>query len=188
MLSVYSAASVDWATGILVSGRASYPSAEMQSVYSTAPGDWATGILVGARGASYPSAEMQSVYSTAPGDLGHRNTRWCGGASYPSAEMQSVYSTAPGDWATGILVGAGGGVLPLYRDAVGVFYSSRWLGHRNTRWCGGASYPSAEMQSVYSTAPGDWATGYSLVQGGGNRLTPLQRCSRCTLLLQLTGL
>ena len=27
---------------------------------------------------------------------------------------------------------------------------------------GGVSYPSAEMLPVYSTAPGDWATGHSL--------------------------
>ena len=37
------------------------------------------------------------------------------------------------------------------------------------------SYPYAEKQSVYSTAPADWATGYSL-----EGLTPL-RCSRCIL-------
>ena len=28
---------------------------------------------------------------------------------------------------------------------------------RDTHWLGGESYPSAEKQSVYSTAPDDWA-------------------------------
>ena len=35
---------------------------------------------------------------------------------------------------------------------------------------GGVSYPSAEKQSVYSTAPGDWATGHSLERGWGGLL------------------
>ena len=38
------------------------------------------------------------------------------------------------------------------------------------------SYPSAEMQLVYSTTPADWAT---LI--GREELTHLQRCSRCIL-------
>ena len=41
------------------------------------------------------------------------------------------------------------------------------------------SYPSAEMQSVYSTAPVEWAT--------RGRLSPLQRCSRCIVQSQPTG-
>ena len=81
--------------------------------------------------------------------------------------MQSVHSTAPADW---VLVGR---VLPLCRDAIGIFYSSRRLG---PRWESlaplqrynrcilllqligpslGESCPSAGMQSVYSTAPAD---------------------------------
>ena len=36
------------------------------------------------------------------------------------------------------------------------------------------SYHSAEMQSVYSTAPTDWASHWG-------SLTPLQRCSGCIL-------
>ena len=43
-------------------------------------------------------------------------------------------------------------VLPLGRDAVGVFYSPSWLGHSLTE-----CYPLAEMQSVYSAAPANWA-------------------------------
>ena len=40
----------------------------------------------------------------------------------------------------------GGGVLPLWRDAVSVFYSSSQKGYLEE------SYPSAVMQLVYSTA------------------------------------
>ena len=50
------------------------------------------------------------------------DTCW-GRLSYPSAKMQSVYSVAPTDWVTGHLLGEG--VLPLCKDAVGVFYSPR---------------------------------------------------------------
>ena len=123
-----------------------------------------------------------------PGWLGHSL-----GESYPLAEMQSVYSTAPADWATGWgsltplqrcsrciqqprLIGPlAGGVLPPCRDAVGVFNSPGWLGHSP-----GESYPPAEMQSVYSTAPADWATRLG-------SLTPLQRCSRCIQQPRLIG-
>ena len=96
------------------------------------------------------------------------------GESYHSAEMQSVYSIAPTEWATMILVGT---VLPLCRDTVGVFSCSGRLSNQDTRWgsltplqrCSryvlqlwltrlpghtlGESYPSAEMQSVYSASP-----------------------------------
>ena len=47
------------------------------------------------------------------------------------------------------------GVLPLWRDAVGVFYSPsqlRHFGHLSRVF-----YPSAEMQSVYSIVPIHWA-------------------------------
>ena len=120
-----------------------------------------------------------------------------------------------------------GGVVSLCRDGIHVFYSPSRLGNRtlvggsltllqrcntcilqpqptrqqDTRW--GESYPSAEMQYMYSTAPANWATGHSL--GGvlpfcrdaihvfyspgrlGNRtlvggsLTLLQRCNTCIL-------
>ena len=68
-----------------------------------------------------------------------------------------------------------GRVLPFCREAVDVFLDpsqlSLWL------WW---SYSSVEMQSVYSTAPADWATRW-------RSLTFLQRCSRCILQLQPTG-
>ena len=49
-----------------------------------------------------------------------------------------------------------GGVLPLYKDAVGVFESPRRLSYNDTCW--GESYPSTKMQSVYSRVQDDWAT------------------------------
>ena len=74
-----------------------------------------------------------------------------------------------------------GGVLPLCKDAVSVFYNPSQLGHRMgggltplqfmysmtpanwaIRHLLGESYPSAVMQSVYSTAPANWATGHLL--------------------------
>ena len=53
------------------------------------------------------------------------------GVFYPFAKMQSAYSTAPADWARwfSIISRTLGEVLPLSRDAGGVFYSSSWLGH-----------------------------------------------------------
>ena len=94
------------------------------------------------------------------------------GESYASVEMQSVYSVAPADWTTLL-----GGVLPLCWYAVGLFCCPSWLDH--TPWgsltpllrCSrclllpqpigphslGESYPSAEMQSVFTVAPADWA-------------------------------
>ena len=47
-------------------------------------------------------------------------------------------------------LGLVGGILPLYKDAVGVFYSPSQLGYSLRE-----SDPSAEMQSVYSTATVD---------------------------------
>ena len=153
----------------------------------------------------------------------------------PLQRLQSVYSTAPADWTTDHSLE--GGVLLLCRDAVGVFYSPSWLDHRSlvggwsftplqrcsrcilqpqltgpqiTRWRV-EFYSSAEMQSVYSTTPIEWATDH-LLEGGvlllcrdavcvfynpyrmGHRslvwvwsLTPLQRCSRCILQPQSNG-
>ena len=65
--------------------------------------------------------------------------------SYPSAKMQSVYSTPTTECATMKVVG---GVLPLCRDAVVVYYTHNRLRHHETRW---------------------------------GSLTPLQRCSCCIL-------
>ena len=70
-------------------------------------------------------------------------------------------------------------VLPLCREAVGVFCSPSRQGHRTLA---AGSYPSVEKQSVCSATPADRATGHSL-QG----LTPLQRSSQCVLQPQPTG-
>ena len=86
--------------------------------------------------------------------------------------------------------------LPLCRNIVGVFYGPSRL---SIRW---QSYSSAEMHSVCSTAPADWALVgwvlpfcrdavgifYSPNQLGPRwlSLTPLQRCSRCILQPQPT--
>ena len=48
-------------------------------------------------------------------------------------------------------------VLPLGRDAIGVFYCPSRLGHKTL--VGGGSYPFAEKLSVYSAPPAEWATG-----------------------------
>ena len=53
------------------------------------------------------------------------------GESYPSSVILSAYSTAPADLTTRTLVE---GVLPLFSDIVGVFYSSSRLDHQDTRW------------------------------------------------------
>ena len=71
------------------------------------------------------------------------------------------------------------GVLLLCRDAVDVFYTSVWLGHSLRVK---ESYSSAEMQSMYSTSPVDWATRW-----GWESLTLLQRCSQCILQSRPTG-
>ena len=95
------------------------------------------------------------------------------------AEMQSVYSAASTDWAiqdsrlgsltplricsrcilqpqpTGPSRTLVGGVLLLCRYAVGVFCCPNRLGYPGLSL--GESYSSADMQSVYSAAPVDWA-------------------------------
>ena len=196
--------------------RESYPSAEMQSAYSTVSADWATRTLI-ERVLPFCRDAVGIFYSLSR--LGHQDTYWesltplqrCSRhilqpqptgppghllrESYPSAEMQSAYSTASADWATRTLIER---VLPLCRDAVGIFYSLSRLGHQDTYWesltplqrCSRhilqpqptgppghllrESYPSAEMQSAYSTASADWAT-RTLIE----RVLPsLQRCSR----------
>ena len=216
--------------------RESYTSEEMQSMYSTAPADWSTlvaGVLHLCRDAVnvfYSSSRLvhtrcgsltplqrcsQCILQLQP--IGPHSLR----ESYTYEEMQSVYSTAPADWSTLVA-----GVLHLWRDAVNVFYSSSRLVH--TR-CGSLtplkrcsqcilqlqpigphslreSYTSAEMQSMYSTAPADWSTlvagvlhlcrdavnvFYSssrLVHTRCVSLTPMKRCSRCILQLQPIGL
>ena len=117
-----------------------------------------------------------------------------------------MYSITLTDWATTTLMGVGIHLqrcswcflqhqltgppghswfffLSLCIDAVGVVYRPNRLGHQVIQREGG-SYPSAEMQSVYFTAPDDWTT-----RTLAGNLAPLLRCSRCILEPnQLTGL
>ena len=86
--------------------------------------------------------------------------------------MLSVYSMDPADWATL------GESYPFYRDAIGIFFSSSQLGYiggvltflQRCSRCILQPHPTghrtlvrgvlplyAEMQSVYSTAPVNWA-------------------------------
>ena len=67
--------------------------------------------------------------------------------------------------------------ITLWRNPVGVFYSTSRLGQHSL----GESYLSAEMQSMYSIAPVDWAN------TRWESLIPRQRCSRCILEPLSTG-
>ena len=69
-------------------------------------------------GKSYPKAEMQSVYSTAPANS---DTRW--GSLTPVQICSRCILRSQPTWT---LIG---GVLPLCRDAVGVYYGPSRLGH-----------------------------------------------------------
>ena len=88
------------------------------------------------------------------------------GNYYPSAEMQSVYSSISADWALN------GEVLPLCRDPVGVFYNWALIGEvlLLCRDVVGVFY-------ILSRLGSHWGS-----------ITPLQRCSRCILHSQPTGL
>ena len=146
MSSVYSAASADWATRW---GRLTRLQRYRRCILQPQP----TRPLV--EEVLPVCRDVVGVFYS-PSRLGHSLRE-----SYPSAEISSVYHTASADWATrwgsltplqrcsrcilqpqptGPLVG---GVLPLCRDVVGVFYSLSPLGHSL-----GESYPSAEMSSV----------------------------------------
>ena len=121
-------------------------------------------------GLSHYSDAVSVFYNPTPSWLGHRTVFVK--QSYPLQKCSQcilqphLQPTGPKDtsWEA---------VLLLCRNAVGVFYNSSWLDHRTL--VGRQFYPSAEMQSVYSTTPADWTTGHLL----GGSLSPLQRCSRC---------
>ena len=176
------------ATGSVISGNSSWeshPSADMQPMYSTAPADRASHISGHSSWESYPSAEMQPMYSTAPADrASHIRTLIVGvlplcrdaadvfyspsrpGQSYPgqslwesyaSAEMQPMYSTAPADRASHIQDTHRGILTPLQRCSRCILQTQPTgpVISEHSSW---ESYPSAEMQSVYSTTPADWAS------------------------------
>ena len=172
----------------------SYLSAEMHLLYSTVPANRATGHSLG----SLTVCRDAFGLFYAPSPLGHRTLF---GVSYLSAEMHLVYSTALASWATRHSLGCRTclqrciwfilqpqptgtqdtlwGILPVFRDAFGLFYAPSPLSHRTLF---GVSYLSAEMHLVYSTAPASWATRHSL----GCR-TCLQRCIWFILQPQPTG-
>ena len=84
-------------------------------------------------GRSYSSTEIQSVYSWAPANW-FRGNSLVGGLQdvhlqgvYPFSQMKSVCSTTLADLATGP---SSKEVLFLYKDAVAVFNTPSWLGHR----------------------------------------------------------
>ena len=177
MQSVYSTASPDWPTrwrGLTSLPRCSrcilqlHPTGplvgEVSPLYRDAVGVfYSFSRLAHSLARSHLSTEMQSVYSTASP---YWPTRWRGLTSLPRCS-RCILQLHP----TGPLVGE---VSPLYRDAVGVFYSFTRLDHSLAR-----SHHSTEMQSVYSTASPDWPTRW-------RGLTSLPRCSRCILQLYPT--
>ena len=125
-----------------------YPFVEMQSVYSAVAADGATGHSLG--GALSLCRDAVGVFCN-PSWRGHRtlvgrnlialqrcsrcilqsqltrlqDTRW--EEPFCFAEMQSVYSAVAADGTTGHSLG---GSISLCRDAVGVFCSRSWRGHR----------------------------------------------------------
>ena len=178
----------------------------MQSVYSTSPMDWASRLRIFTSRQKCSRCILHPQW-TGPVVCGFlplcRDAvgvfyipNWLGQSFedfYLSAEMQSVYSTSPIDWASRLRIFTSlqkcsrcilhlhwtgpvvWGFLPLGRNAVGVFYILNGLGQSFVDF-----YLSAEMQSVYSTSPMDWASRLRI-------FTSRQKCSRCILHLQCTG-
>ena len=78
------------------------------------------------------------------------------GEDYSSGEMLLMYSTAPADWACEF--GSNGNEVVLYIPQSSKIAAS--LSDGLVLYPGylfGESYPSAKMQSVYSSAPANWA-------------------------------
>ena len=73
-------------------------------------------------------------------------------------QSSSITGASPSDCLVSYLGHSLSGVLPLYREAVGVFYSPSRLGYQDTHWWvgGWGSYHSAEKESMHSTAPAYW--------------------------------
>ena len=65
-------------------------------------------------------------------------------------------STTPGQSGPGSDGNEGVLRIPQSCSIAGTSPSDCLVSYQDTR-CGGGSYPSAEKQSVYSTAPADWA-------------------------------
>ena len=146
----YSRSRVDHVRGVL-------PLSRLQLVYSTAEAEWTT----------FEESYLSADYSWCilqPKPSGPRSRSLTSqqntvGVFYSRSRVDRVWGFLPlcrdavGLFYSPSRVVHIRGVLPLCRDAVGVFYSLSWLG-----WLLGESYPSTEMQLVYSTVPDDWAT------------------------------
>ena len=130
--------------------RGSYPSTEKKCVYSTTPADWATrwwSLIPLQRFIIYMSMSILRLFSVISRTLVVEGVTPLQRCSVCTQQLQPI----------GQLVG---GVLFLFRDSL---YTWAWVssdclvsypGHSLER----GSYPSTEMQSVYSTTPANWAT------------------------------
>ena len=116
---------------------------------------------------------MQLVYSIAPVKW-PRNTCW---ASLTGLQRCSWCILQPQLTGLRTLLER---VLPLCRDAVGVFYSPSQLASEHSL---GESYRSAEMLLVYFGTPVNWPQNIRWTS-----LTALQKCTWCILQPQSTGL
>ena len=137
--------------------RDSNPSAEKQSVYSIAPADWTSRPGNNGKGGVLRIPQSSSLTEAS---LSDRSLSYPGQSlrdSNPSAEKQSVYSIAPADWTSRPGNNGKGGVLRIPQSSsiteaspsdCSLSYPGQSLRESN---------PSAEKQSVYSTAPADWA-------------------------------
>ena len=154
-----------------------YLSAEMQSVYSTSPMDWASRLRI------FTSRQKCSRC------ILHLSMDWTSRLRIFTSLQRCSRCILHPQW-TGPVVW---GFLPLCRNAVGVFYISNGLGQSFEDF-----YLSAEMQSVYSTSPMDWASRFRIFSFSAemqsvystspmdwaSRLrifTSRQKCSRCIL-------
>ena len=151
-----------------------FPSAELQSVYSTVQADWPypehslgessllqncslcilqykpTGPIQNTPWGSLPFCRIAVSVFYSPSQLALSRTHL--GEVFPSAELQSVYSTVQADWP---YPEHSLGESSFCRIAVCVFYSPSRLALSRTHL--GGVFPSAELQSVYSTSQADWA-------------------------------
>ena len=133
-------------------------------MYSTAPADWVTGHWLERQ---VPLFRDATVYSTAPVDWSHRTLVGEGSTLFEKCRQCILQPqlTRPQDTCWG-----GGGLTP-FQTCSQCILQPQLTGPQDTCLGGGCLF--LEIQSVYSTAPADWATGHLLGEG----LTPFQKCS-----------
>ena len=139
------------------------PSAEMLSLYFTATADWVEMVkchLQDTRWGSLTPLHRCSQCILQPQPTGPEDTRWRSLTSCRDSDGEFCSSSQLGNRTVD------GRVLPFCWAAISVFYDPNRL-----CWDGllsyavhslGESYPSAQMQSVYSASPANWTTGHSL--------------------------